>query len=115
VPGVEEKARTTPVEITRSGEADVRILWRDGHESVYPARYLRQNCRCAGCVEEMTGKQLLDEEALPDDVVPLSLQLVGSYAIQPQFSDGHGTGIYTFEHLRRICPCAQCRAERGED
>jgi DUF971 family protein len=33
---------------------------------------------------------------------------VGSYAIQIQFSDSHATGIYSFEHLREICPCADC-------
>jgi DUF971 family protein len=106
---VQEDTRSTPLEITRVGEHDVRILWKDGHESHYPARYLRQNCRCAACVEEMTGKALLDPGSVGEDVVPLSLQLVGNYAIQPQFSDGHNTGIYTFEHLRRICPCPVCR------
>ena len=109
--GLDEKARTTPVEITRSGEADLRILWRDGHESIYPARFLRQNCRCAGCVEEMTGKALLDAESVGADVAPLSLQLLGSYAIQPRFSDGHDTGIYTFDYLRTICPCEVCLPE----
>lgn len=107
---VDEKTKTTPLEITRAREHDIRILWRDGHESHYPARYLRQRCRCAGCVEEMTGRALLDPETVPADIEPLSLQLVGNYAIQIQWSDGHNTGIYTFDHLRRICPCPVCQA-----
>jgi ATP-binding protein involved in chromosome partitioning len=105
---MDPSAATTPAEIARSGEHDVRILWRDGHESVYPARYLRLQCRCAVCIEEMTGQALLDPETVPGEVHPLSLELVGSYAIQPRFSDGHVTGIYTFDRLRAACPCSIC-------
>ena len=99
---------TTPAEISRAGAHDVRILWRDGHESVYPARYLRLACRCAVCVEEMTGRALLEPRLVPESVHPVSLELVGNYAIQPRFSDGHETGIYTFDHLRASCPCPRC-------
>jgi len=101
---------TTPIEITRAREHDLCVLWSDGHESFYPARYLRLRCRCAGCVEEMTGRPLLDQSAVPQDVHPSALQLVGNYALQPTWSDGHTTGIYTFDHLRSICPCPVCRA-----
>jgi DUF971 family protein len=109
---VDERSRTTPLEITRVGDHDVRILWRDGHESHYPARYLRQHCRCAGCVEEMTGKALLDPGSVPEDIAPLSLELRGSYAIQIVWSDGHSTGIFTFDYLRSLCPCPVCRERR---
>jgi len=101
-------ASTRPRSIERHGAHDVKILWADGHESVYPARLLRLACRCAACVEEMSGRPLLDPAAVPADVYPVSLQLVGHYALQPVFSDGHATGIYTFEHLRALCPCPQC-------
>jgi DUF971 family protein len=33
---------------------------------------------------------------------------VGSYAISISFTDGHSTGIYSYEHLRAICPCSEC-------
>ncbi len=105
---MDQQSPTTPAEIARSGAHDVRILWRDGHESVYPARYLRLACRCAACIEEMTGAALLDPASVPDDVHPLSIELVGSYAIQPHWSDAHMTGIYTFDHLRAACPCSKC-------
>jgi DUF971 family protein len=36
---------------------------------------------------------------------------VGNYAIQIQFSDSHATGIFSFSHLREICPCEACAQE----
>lgn len=101
-------SRSTPKTIGRHGEHDVRIEWEDGHASVFPARFLRLNCRCATCVDETSGAPLLDPESVPADVHPTRIELVGHYAIQPTFSDGHFTGIYSFEHLRAICPCKDC-------
>lgn len=88
----------------------LRILWRDGHESEYTPRYLRIACPCAGCVDEMTGKRILRSEDVPEDVYPLSIEHVGRYALQFDWSDGHRTGIYPFEYLRRLCPCEACEA-----
>jgi len=93
---------TQAVEITREGEHDVAILWKDGLRSVYPGRFLRLACPCAGCVEEMTGRALLDPESVPEDVHPIRIDPVGRYAVQITFSDGHGTGIYTFDRLREL-------------
>jgi len=98
-----------PKEITRSGKHDVKVIWNDGHESVYQARMLRLACCCAGCVEEMTGRRTLRAESIPSDVHPLSIKLVGRYGIQIQWSDGHGTGIYTFQYLRELCACDRCK------
>ena len=51
------------------------------------------------------------ESRIPADIRPLSVALVGTYGLRVQWSDGHGTGIYTFERLLAICPCERCRAE----
>lgn len=101
--------RTTPdrVEPTEDG-ARLRITWRDGHRSEYPPRYLRQHCHCAGCVDELTGRPLLDPEQIPTDIYPLAIRYVGRYALQFDWSDGHNTGIYPFEVLRDLCPCPEC-------
>ncbi|MCB1162871.1 MAG: DUF971 domain-containing protein [Candidatus Krumholzibacteriia bacterium] len=104
-----QQVGNTPKSIRRHGEHDVEIVWADGHTSLYPARYLRLNCRCAVCVDEVSGVPLLDPASVPEDVHPVSLQLVGRYAVQPIFSDGHGTGIFSFDHLRAICPCPDCQ------
>lgn len=100
---------TTPerVEPTED-EARLRIVWKDGHVSEYAPRTLRLECRCALCVEEMTGRALLNPARVPDDVYPLEVAYVGHYALRFQWSDGHATGIYPYELLRSLCPCEAC-------
>ena len=99
---------SVPKEIGRANQHDVKITWQDGHVSVYPARELRLKCPCAGCVDEMTGQLRVLPTNVPQDVHPLKIDLVGRYAISLQWSDGHNTGIYAFDLLRKICPCAAC-------
>lgn len=94
------------------GDREVVITWSRGHEGHYPARGLRLQCHCAGCREELTGKPLLDPAAVPEEVMPVSISLVGSYAIRIDWSDGHNSGIYTYEQLRALCPCEKCSADR---
>ena len=65
-------------------------------------RAIRLACRCANCIEEMSGRPLLDPTSVPDDVQPLRISGVGRYALQISWSDGHDTGIYTFEQLREL-------------
>jgi len=98
-----------PHAITRRDDG-VYVEWDEsGHAALYPARALRLACPCAGCVEEMSGRPLLRPESVGPEVRPVSLALVGAYGLRIQWSDGHGTGIYTFDLLRRSCPCPRCR------
>jgi len=87
----------------------MKLSWSDGHESQYEARMLRENCRCAACRNELTGEKLLKPETLPKEIKILKSEILGNYALGFLFSDGHSTGIYTFEYLRKICPC--CHSE----
>jgi len=105
---------TTPDSLERINGSALRVRWQDGHESVYPVRYLRQRCPCAGCVDELSGRRLLTPESVPADLQAPGAALVGNYAVSFSFSDGHGSGIYTFEALRRLCPCAECALPRPE-
>ncbi len=92
----------------------IEIDWDGaGHVGRFPARALRLACPCAGCVDEMTGRRLLDPGSVPADIDALAIGLVGAYGMRVQWSDGHATGIYTFRELRRQCPCPACRAESG--
>lgn len=90
-----------PREIGRAGEHDVRVAWPD-REDVHVARDLRLACSCAACVDEVTGVRRLDPATVPGDVRPMRIEPVGRYAIHIAWSDGHQTGIYTFEYLRRL-------------
>ena len=103
-----------PVEIGRANQHDVKIRWQDSHESVYPSRALRLACPCAGCVDEMTGVVRVMATTIPENVHPLRIELIGRYAITIHWSDGHHTGIYSFDLLRKLCPCCQSAGARGE-
>jgi ATP-binding protein involved in chromosome partitioning len=91
-----------PKEIRKAGPRTLAILWSDGRESRYDVRDLRLHCPCASCRDEVTGERLLDPARVPADVHPLHLASVGNYALKIRWSDGHDTGIYTYERLRGL-------------
>ena len=95
-------AKLRPVEIGRANEHDIKICWNNGTQSVCMARRVRLACPCARCVDEMTGAKRFDPASVPEDVRPLGIELVGRYAIQVRWSDGHSTGLYSFDLLRRL-------------
>jgi len=99
-----------PSGMRQASPTELEITWSDGHVSLYPVAYLRRACRCASCVDEWSGAQILRPDQVPEDVKPLRIEPVGRYALHFAWSDGHTSGIYSFEHLRRICPCAECTA-----
>ena len=102
-----------PDEIIGLLRSKITIKWPDGHETVYAARDLRLACRCAMCIEETSGKALLDPATVPPTVRAKGIGLVGQYAISIEWSDGHNTGIFSFRDLRANCPCDACQAERA--
>ena len=102
-----------PVEVSAQDGRQIQIRWDDGHVSVFPNPELRWQCACASCVDEWSGKRHLERAGVPDDVQPTSMSLVGNYAIQIGWSDGHSTGIYSFDYLRAMCPCPACTALRA--
>ncbi len=87
----------------------LEITWAEGHVGLYPFPMLRGECPCASCVDEYTGKRKLDRSTIPNDIVITNLELVGRYALKIDWSDGHNAGLYTWEHLRQLCPCSQCK------
>ncbi|MCI0573399.1 MAG: DUF971 domain-containing protein [Myxococcaceae bacterium] len=95
-PAVVIKASLAP-----DGKA-IALNWDDGKAGVVTARWLRQNCPCAACVDEWTNKRTLDPAAVPTDVRIHEVQSVGNYALAFSFSDGHNTGIYVWTHLREL-------------
>ena len=99
--------------------AGVDITWADGHASHYDFAYLRDECPCATCNDERgkkaelaaVGSGFASSPALPmfkPKARAKAATQVGNYALQITFTDGHSTGIYAYDHLRSICPCAEC-------
>lgn len=109
----------TPKSIKLRGEGNtLAVEWSDTHHSAYPYQYLRDHCPCATCTGN--GREAAPRPATPGTLpiygTPLKAEkaeLVGRYAVQIFWSDGHSTGIYTFNYLRELCPCAQCEAARA--
>ncbi len=100
-----------PGKVKRVNALQTDITWNDGHYSSYPSWYLRENCPCATCVEEFTGRRLISQGSIRADLERVDVEPVGNYALRFVWNDHHDTGIYTFDLLRRICPCADCLPE----
>ena len=97
--------RDAPIDIKlRRAEGILEITWADEGPRRHRVRQLRCECPCAGCVDEMTGVRTLEIEAVPDDIGITDIELVGSYALKPVFSDGHDTGIYSWDRLYQMQP-----------
>jgi DUF971 family protein len=107
------------VQVDRSGGTGVDIAWKDGHHSHYSFQFLRDACPCALCDDERakSGRKLgtppgAAPGALPmfrEAVRPTEVQPAGKYAITFTWNDGHQHGIYSWEYLRAICQCAECK------
>lgn len=91
-----------PVQIVEESDREISIRWSDDAESRFSAAYLRRACPCAGCVNEWTGEKMLDDKRIADDLTFSHTSIVGRYALNFHFSDGHDTGIYSFKYLREL-------------
>ncbi len=111
--------KSRPANITLNKQRhELNIQWDDNHSSAYPLNALREACPCALCRE---GHEFMGPQYDPDLIAlqparsyeVKDMQLVGNYALQLTWSDLHSSGIYTWDYLRRICPCPVCEAERA--
>ncbi len=99
-----------PTELRRlPEEGRLRITWTDGHVGEYDYDYLRGYCPCASCQGHTNEAIHFIPPASP--MRSVEIQPVGNYAVSFLWSDGHGTGIYRFEFLRRLCPCPACAGD----
>lgn len=85
-----------------SAPGHLHIRWPDGAESDLPNLRVRASCSCARCVDEYTGEQLLVVSSIPPDIEVKEIQPLGNYAVNITWSDGHSSGIYSWDHLKRL-------------
>ncbi len=91
-----------PTQIIEETDRAISITWSDDAKTSYNAAQLRKSCPCASCVNEWTGEKILNTDKISDDITFLKTSVVGRYALNFHFSDGHETGIFTFQFLRKF-------------
>ncbi len=97
------RAAIEPREIKQEDDSTLRITWADDKQCWFKAADLRRACPCAQCVNEWTGERVLKPEAIADQTQINDVSVVGRYALNFRWSDGHETGIYSFRYLRELC------------
>ena len=110
------------VRVMKSEGTGMSIDWKDGHWSSWTFGWLRDACPCATCNEERKADGREPGEPKPRPGGPLVLYRaparpveaapVGKYALRFKWNDGHESGIYSWEFLRRVCQCGECRKSR---
>jgi DUF971 family protein len=115
------------VKVNMTSGTGVDIDWKDGHQSHFSFPYLRDACPCALCDDERKkedrepwekpkSKQKPGELPMFKAAAkPVQAEPVGKYALRFTWNDGHEHGIYSWDYLRDICPCAECSAERDAE
>lgn len=96
--------KLTPVNVAILGN-ELAVSWKDGLETYIHLEHLRRACPCAACGGEPDLMGRVDRPQVSygeGSFVLKSCQFVGGYAIQPTWADGHNTGLYTFDYLRRL-------------
>ena len=96
-----------PVQVQKIGE-ELAMAWEDGEESYFPLEKLRRACPCAVCGGEPDAlgrvvRPTVEYQRGSFDL--LGYEFVGGYALQPRWGDGHSTGIYSWNYLRRLAQC----------
>jgi len=91
-----------PRQIIEESDSEITISWSDETVSRYNAAELRKVCPCAGCINEWTGEKILKANSVADNLSFSSIAIVGRYALNFNFSDGHDTGIFSFQYLQNL-------------
>ena len=114
---IDPRKKPKDVKVHVSSGAGVDVVWSDGHRSHYDFPFLREECPCATCNDQRAKKKSAPvPSAGAGSVLPIyrpkitarAAKPLGNYALQFDFSDGHSSGIYSYDHLRTICQCPEC-------
>ena len=93
----------------------LELVWNSEQISRIPLRAVRQNCRCAACVDEFSGQQILDPGSVPESIYPEDVSLTGNYALKFRWSDSHDSGLFTWDHLKSVADRLEAAAESDEE
>jgi DUF971 family protein len=90
------------------------LFWSDGHEGIDDWEKLRWACPCAGCAGEagLPGALQSRQSLSPEETSLVNVQPEGRFGLRLVWQGGHRAGIYTYEKLRVLCECEQCREKR---
>jgi len=91
-----------PTDLALDADGNLLVRWNDGRDSKFAPRWLRARCPCAECVEEWSGRRVVGEAQIKGELRPQGMNEVGRYAVQVQWSDGHSTGIYSWDYLLKL-------------
>jgi ATP-binding protein involved in chromosome partitioning len=102
-PGPEETgAASEPAKIDVDRDQSVTLTWNDGKAVTFDLVELRTNCPCAECRERRKAHRAVWPQAgSPQPLRIVDAHLVGAFGIGFDWNDGHGTGIYTWDAMRR--------------
>ncbi len=112
-------ANPKSVKVNVTTGTGVDIEWDDGHRTHYTFQWLRDACPCATCTEDRNGHHRKPGEpvkaapsVLPmykEPIKPKEVKPVGRYALNFNWNDGHSSGIYSWDYLREMCQCDECK------
>ncbi len=95
---------TDPPSNIRALQAEqvLEVTWPEGRIDRFPYRFLRSECPCASCRNEWTGERIVREDSIRTDLKLEGMEPVGTYAVQLAWNDGHSSGLFTWDLLRRL-------------
>jgi len=104
------------IEVSNSDQV-LQIAWSDGHHSAYSLFGLRKNCPCVVCRGGHGNMNTFDRSLFfvePTQHFEIEdIEQVGNHAIKIYWNDGHSNGMYQWDTLRAMCPCAECYPEQN--
>ncbi|MEZ6047886.1 MAG: DUF971 domain-containing protein [Planctomycetaceae bacterium] len=84
-------------------DSSMEIVWSPEKVDRLPFQFLRGSCPCANCVNEMTGVRMVGPDKIDSNIQPVKMGFSGNYALTIEWSDGHHTGLYTWDYLESLC------------
>ncbi len=96
------RAQQPELPVVTTEEGFIVVQWPEGEVDKLPNKDVRIACQCASCIHEYTGEQLLDPDSITPNIQATGTQVLGNYAVSISWDDGHTSGIFTWDRLKKI-------------